>query len=210
MVLSYSRHSRKCKSLCSRSGEAFAENAHRIVEDEERRKKARGMWDLLLQNLPSLKEEDSRQGPEGTERVDSSSDTENQQGRGDVDVESQAEKEKASGSRDKQPGRKPSRNGRRRRTSVIHDKFKDDLEIWTSFFRPRKSTVWTYIKSVLFYVIAPLLFTAACLFYFGENPIHGISEDGNPGDKPSIAWWLIFIVRQVVAFSMALAMQGMD
>ena len=92
--------------------------------------------------------------------------------------------------------------------SVLHDKFKEDLDIWRSFFRPRKSTVWTYIRSVLFYIIIPLLLVAACLFYFGENPLRGKSEDGTPGAKPSISWYFLFIVRQVVTFSLALATQG--
>jgi hypothetical protein len=55
----------------------------------------------------------------------------------------------------------------------------------------------------------PLIGIAAALFYIGQNPIHGLSEDGSPGHRASISWWLLFVCRQVVTFSLALAMQGL-
>ena len=193
----------------------LANNAHRILQDDDReeiRRKARGYWSLLLNNLPALREETE----EATqiERTDSGSrsddDAHYDSSRGDgVDLEAQ-EKHNTKSSNNTKGGRK---RNKKKRGSVIanraSDKLKDDIEIWRSFFRPRQETVWTYVKYVLFYLILPLVGVSAILFYIGNNPIQGKSEDGLPGDKPSISWWLLFVVRQVVTLSLALAMQGL-
>ena len=81
--------------------------------------------------------------------------------------------------------------------------------MWGNFFRPRQETVWKYIKYVLLYVVIPLLGAAVILYYVGHNPIQGISKDNTKGDMPSIAWWCLFAIRQIVTFSLALGMQGL-
>jgi hypothetical protein len=98
---------------------------------------------------------------------------------------------------------------RRRLISSAADKVKDDLEAWQNFFSPRSDTFWVYVKRMLLYVVAPFTGIAAVLFYFATNPPTGKSEDGDPGDMASASWWLLFVVRQVVTFSIALGLQSL-
>jgi hypothetical protein len=88
-------------------------------------------------------------------------------------------------------------------------KVKDDLEAWQTFFSPRNDTFWAYVKLMLFYVTCPLTGTASILFYLAGNPPTGKSEDGDPGPNPSASWWLLFVVRQVVTFSIGLGLQSL-
>ena len=100
---------------------------------------------------------------------------------------------------------------KQKRHSKFHraaNKVNEDLNTWQNFFTPRRDTFWVFVKRMLFYIVIPLTGIAAILFYFGGNPRTGLSEDGAPGDKPSISWCLLFAVRQVVTFSIALALQS--
>lgn len=169
------------------TGEHFADNAARLADSDP---KSNGLWGTLFENLPTLKEETRVEGT-ATEQPESSSGSDDlEAGRGD------------------NSGNHKSRRSSRK--AMVNEKFKHDVEIWTNFFRPRRETIWIYMKVVLFYIIAPLLTVAACLFYIpeGGNPIAGISVDGNRGEKPSISWCFTFIVRLVVTFSLALGIQG--
>jgi len=80
------------------------------------------------------------------------------------------------------------------------DKLKSEWEAFGQFFRPRRDRMKTYVKTILLYIVVPLTGSAAILFYFAGNP--------GPAGKPSSSWWLLYAVRQVTTFSMALALQG--
>jgi hypothetical protein len=127
-----------------------------------------------------------------------------------VDLESQVPKTQHQTSPSANEKKNVTRRRRHNRSSVLMgatDKLKDDLEIWHSFFRPRKEHVMSYMKNVVIYLSVPLIGIAAILFYFKENPAKGGSSDENPGDQASASWLLLFSVRQVVTFSLALALQ---
>jgi hypothetical protein len=187
----------------------FAKNVEKLhEEDGARRKQARSRWNFLLENIHTLKEEVGN--PE--ENADDDRDS---KFHGDIEDQDTGREEDSDdyykGISQTDSSSKPRRRGNRHRSTVITgatDKFKEDLEVWRSFFRPRKSNVMTYIKTVLFYLIIPLCGISALLFYVFDNPIHGKSEDGSVGDKPSVSWWLLFATRQVITFSLSLAMQG--
>lgn len=105
--------------------------------------------------------------------------------------------------------------GSRRKSVIAHanDKLKEDVELWQDFFRPRKDSVWSYIKTVLLYLMLPATGIAMILYYFCENPPTGkggeSADVNNPEGKASVSWWLVFMcVRQVITFSLALGMQG--
>lgn len=99
-------------------------------------------------------------------------------------------------------GRRPNR-----RSSIIADKLKDDLDVWRTFFRPRREHIVAYMKRMFLYLIVPFIGVAAILFYFADNIPTGKSADGSPGLQASASWWLLFVVRQVVTFSLALFLQ---
>mmetsp|Transcript_57467 Transcript_57467/g.140251 ORF Transcript_57467/g.140251 Transcript_57467/m.140251 type:complete len:1224 (-) Transcript_57467:76-3747(-) len=116
---------------------------------------------------------------------------------------------------EKRDGRQKIRLGkgkRLRRSTVFRnaaDKVKEDLDSWQTFFRPHKEQVWRYARRIIFYIIIPLVVIAAILFYFGGNPPSGKAVDrADPGTEPSTSWWLIYTVRQVLTFSMAVATQA--
>ncbi|KAG7373470.1 mechanosensitive ion channel [Nitzschia inconspicua] len=92
--------------------------------------------------------------------------------------------------------------------SSTSDKVKDDLDAWRNFFSPRSDMFWVYVKRMLFYIVLPFVLIAAILFYFAENPPTGRSENNDPGEKASASWWLLFVVRQVVTFSIGLGLQS--
>jgi hypothetical protein len=48
---------------------------------------------------------------------------------------------------------------------------------------------------------------AAILFYVAGNPSTGRSIDGEAGEKASVSWWLLFVVRQLTTMSVALGLQ---
>jgi hypothetical protein len=107
------------------------------------------------------------------------------------------------------PGRGRQNNRRSSVFAVANDKLKEDWELWRAFFRPRKDTLWIYIKTVLFYLILPAGVISTILFYFFENPPTGKGE-AETDSRASASWWLIFMcVRQVLTFSLALGMQGL-
>jgi hypothetical protein len=175
-------------------------------------------WEHLRGNLPTLVEDHSNPEP-ATEEMDAS--VHAHQGKVDgttAHVENgvpEDEREAPTGASANGHGASNSGRGRQRNRrgsvfEVANDKMKEDLALWKAFFRPRKDNVWTYIKTVLLYLMFPALGIAAILYYFCENP-----PTGKGGDKDSskagasASWWLLFMcVRQVITFSLALGMQG--
>ncbi|KAG7356332.1 mechanosensitive ion channel [Nitzschia inconspicua] len=84
------------------------------------------------------------------------------------------------------------------------DHLKEDLEVWRTFFSPRKENVKTYFKFVFVYMGVPLIGAAFVLFYAFDNP-PTLKEDAKT--SASASWWLLFCMRQVVTLSSALLMQ---
>jgi hypothetical protein len=172
-------------------------------------------WDLLRGKLPSFQEGDSHKL--------TPSDLDTTKFLGDVEskaevkygVPQDGEEAPHGASVDNNGGSGPGGRGRQnnRRSSVFavaNDKLKEDWELWRAFFRPRKASLWTYIKTVLFYLMLPAGSIAAILFYSFENPPTGKGKAATDSqDGASASWWLLFIcVRQVLTFSLALGMQA--
>lgn len=89
------------------------------------------------------------------------------------------------------------------------ERFKEDWERWTEVFRPHKQKFFAYAKTVLLYFVVPLLGVAVILYYFAGNPRTGVYEPGDEQTKPaSASYILLFCVRQIVTFSMALGLQA--
>lgn len=82
-----------------------------------------------------------------------------------------------------------------------------NLEIWLAFFRPRKQYMVAYIRRIVFYIILPFVGTAAILFYFFNNPPAADAENGVTAIGASVSWWLLYVARQCVTLSTALALQ---
>jgi hypothetical protein len=181
--------------------------------DEEAKTNPLPRWDHLRGNLPSLREGASHEStPDDLE-------TTNHQG----NVESKAEVEygapedvgeapegaSVGTNGGNKPGRGRQNNRRGSVFAVANEKIKEDWELWRAFFRPRKNSMWIYIKTVLFYLMLPAGGIAAILFYFCENPPTGKGKSETDSQGASASWWLLFIcVRQVITFSLALGMQG--
>ena len=144
-------------------------------------------------HMATVKEDESAKNSESdTSNLDGS-------GRSDGDIENQGE------------GLPAAAKKKQKRHSKFHraaNKVQEDLNTWQNFFSPRRDTFWVFVKRMLLYIVIPLTGIAAILFYFGGNPRTGLSEDGAPGDRPSVSWCLLFAVRQVVTFSIALALQS--
>ena len=90
------------------------------------------------------------------------------------------------------------------------DKFKQDWQAWTEFFRPRREHIFTYIKSLTCYLVLPMVGIAAILFYFADNPTTGKTgedEVATKTSKASASYILLFCCRQVVTFSLSFATQ---
>jgi hypothetical protein len=96
--------------------------------------------------------------------------------------------------------RKKPKKKRGKRASTI-DTFKEDWDVWSEFFRPRRKRILLYIKCILFYFLLPALGSAAILFYLRGNPTKN-------NESPSSSYILLFCCRQIITFSMALAMQA--
>eukprot|EP00977_Amphora_coffeiformis_P012336 scaffold3043_cov180-Amphora_coffeaeformis.AAC.28 len=97
-----------------------------------------------------------------------------------------------------------------RRGHRTMDKFKEDWQVWTEFFRPRQEHMVTYLKTVILYLIIPLVGISAILYYFADNPPTGrVDEEtrATETDRPSASYILLFCCRQLVTFSMAFASQ---
>lgn len=86
-----------------------------------------------------------------------------------------------------------------RRKLSMNEKISHCWEKWRSFRQTISSSVKLYVKSVTCYLILPAMATACILFYFFDNPT---SDSG-----ASVSWWLVLVCRELVVFSMALAMQ---
>jgi hypothetical protein len=104
-------------------------------------------------------------------------------------------------------GDKTRKSRRSHLLSSAADTLKDDWEIWSSFFNPRKEHIVAYSKILVLYFGIPFLAVSAILFYAFDNPPTGKSPDGSPGSRASASWWLLFVVRQSVTLSTALLLQ---
>jgi len=125
---------------------------------------------------------------------------------------------------------KHNNNNRRKHHSgsikVASDKFKDDWQKWSEFFRPHKGRLFAYCKNVILYLLVPLISIAAILFYLADNVPTG-KNGGTSGsgvvvnddeevivdgilvvqDRASASYILLFCARQIITLSMALALQ---
>jgi hypothetical protein len=50
------------------------------------------------------------------------------------------------------------------------DHLKEDVEMWKTFFSPRKENVKTYIKLVFIFMGIPLIGASVVLYYAFDNP----------------------------------------
>ena len=132
----------------------------------------------------------------------------------EVDIEAQAHSATTSNNSSSPRKRKNSKRKPNRRASFrgsISDN--DGNDPWSSFngfFRPRRKQLLGYLKTMVLFTIVPLVGVAGILFYLAGNPGTGYVEVGeeSTSGKPSISWILLFCARQVVTFSIALAMQA--
>lgn len=188
----------------SSSADQFAQNAALLTHQDENqrpRPSPRDRWDYLLNNLLTLKEAEGRGEVDDTMR-DSEDRNEQEGNTEDLEAGNTAAQETS------QPAkRKFNPKGFKITMNVANDTLNENWESWTSFFQPRKENVWSYVKLVALYVIIPLTGIAAILYYLVNNPPTGISQDGSSGSKASTSWWLLFVARQVITFSLALLMQ---
>lgn len=102
------------------------------------------------------------------------------------------------------------RNGHYGPKSSTVDKFKEDWQVWTEFFRPRRKHMITYVKTLVLYMILPAVGIAAILYYFLENPPTGTLDDetgSTDTGRASASYILLFCCRQLVTFSLAFATQ---
>lgn len=91
-----------------------------------------------------------------------------------------------------------------------------------SFIRPKQNKIRLFFTVTVFYIAIPCLGTAAILFYLAGNPPtgqlanYGKSIDGElkntdgqvvDPNVTSFSFILVFIVRQVITFTMAMASQ---
>lgn len=154
-----------------------------------------------MRPLPVLDE--GEEAPASDENIDGlSEDTADQGISDDSDPEAQNNQQY----RDNKKHKKPKKKTRNVIRSAA-DKLKDDIDVWRSFFRPRKEHAMAYIRRSFFYIYFPFMGIAAILFYFSGNVPTGKSVDGDPGERASASWWLLFVVRQLVTMSLSLGLQ---
>jgi hypothetical protein len=174
------------------SGEAFRQNTAVISRMEETNSPAgrNRKYTDFSDKLPAVVETDE-ESP-GTE--------------GGRDEESNFGENDADGN---DPNTTDSRRTRRKEAqqkilSRATDHLKEDLEVWRTFFSPRKENVKTYFKFVTIYMGVPLIGAAFVLFYAFDNPP---TYDKDAITNASASWWLLFCMRQVITLSLALLMQ---
>jgi hypothetical protein len=199
------------------SADAFAHNATRLSEqqDESEGPIRRNPRAWRIDNLPVVEENETPGRKNQTaaslngDKYATTSDDDLEEASFAEDSDEADEERPPDGAA---PSQKESRKRKSRRSTMIEgatDQLKTEWEAWGAFFRPRKAQIQTYAKNVLLYIIAPLVGIASILFYFFDNPTTGESDNGEHGDKASASWWMLFTVRQVITFSLALAIQGM-
>lgn len=99
--------------------------------------------------------------------------------------------------------RKPSGIIRRMRSGMRRGarKTKSDWTAFRDYLQPKKATLWTRIKMALLLVVIPTLCLSAVLYHAFDNP-----DLGREG--ASISWFVLFLLRQAVCGSLALASQS--
>lgn len=188
-----------------KSGDQFGKNVS-IIASHELPMPLRNRLDTGSSNLGGglAAVEESEEGSSDDNKDDSSTASDDEDPNVSADVES-----------NRQPGsrkhrKKRERKNKHKRSSMITgaaDKLKDDLDIWKTFFRPRREHMMSYMKRIICWVMVPFIGIAAILFYFADNTPTGKAIDGEPGDRASASWWLLFVVRQVVTATLALGLQ---
>jgi hypothetical protein len=93
--------------------------------------------------------------------------------------------------RNNEVGRRKRQTKRGKRASTI-ETFKEDWEVWSEFFRPRRKHILAYIKYTLFYFLLPAFGISAILFYLRGNPTKNKEAGG-----PSSSYILLFCCRRM-------------
>ena len=130
-------------------------------------------------------------------------------------VASDAIEECSDEDRDEEADQSTSTRGRRKNRKYnpfahlpYAETVKNEWDAFNIFLRPRKSTIYSYSKMVLFYIWLPALGVASLLYHIFENPPTGRNPPIDP-DKASASWWIIFIcIREVFLFLMAKCTEG--
>jgi len=118
---------------------------------------------------------------------------------------------------------------RRKGTAVT---LKGDVKLFQNFLSSGKARVRQYVRRTILYGMIPALIAAFILYYFVENPAickeavaktiaaaNKIKKDAAANkaktteivcaeQEASISWWCLFLVRQLVTLTMALATQA--
>ena len=98
-----------------------------------------------------------------------------------------------------------SNNKKKQHFGAAKRKLRQTKEDWTffkMFLSPRKETIISYLKMWTLLVFLPLMAIAAALFYCNPSAPPDFRRDG-----ASISWFILFLLRQTVNFSMARAIQ---
>ena len=85
--------------------------------------------------------------------------------------------------------------------SKTTDLFNEGLREWGTFFAKRRKKVLTYFKLVFIYMGILLIGASIVLFYAVDNPP---THDRNETTQASVAWWLLFCMRQIITLSLSL------
>ena len=132
----------------------------------------------------------------------------------------------ATNSEQKKRTNKNTTHNKNKRSSTI--KAPQAVRELQNFFEPQRNRIALYLRVVFLYLGLPLLGIAAILFYFVDNPGTGrLANSGRPDvngtlwydngkrvparlidenyklQDASISWWLIFVVRQLITFTLA-------
>ncbi|CAB9515705.1 Mechanosensitive ion channel protein [Seminavis robusta] len=212
-------------NFSSSSADAFANNAARLSEQQEEsphhhRPAPSRVWQF--DNLPIVEEDDrapdannanidddvphsGEQGHQHSADIETGATTTSQQ----VNTEDHPAGRNTSSTANSNPSLRRIDSSRRQSLfGDATDNLKTEWEAFSVFFRPRKKHVRSYVRNVLLYIVLPLTGIAGLLYYVCGNPIPGAVEGEDENSRASASWWLLFTVREVITFSMALAMQG--
>lgn len=175
-------------------------------------------WGLIRENLPALREENRNESGESLNEHGQNGFEEDEGPKSDVETGDTSGSSRYSQNNDdgvyNNSGSKNNNNnryggGRKSLLAETNDKFKDDWQKWSEFFRPHRGRLYAYGKNVTLYLLVPLISIAAILFYFAGNVPTGKNGDGGGAAEQgaSASYILFFCARQIITLSMALAMQ---
>mmetsp|Transcript_12012 Transcript_12012/g.19295 ORF Transcript_12012/g.19295 Transcript_12012/m.19295 type:complete len:1206 (-) Transcript_12012:575-4192(-) len=211
--LLYDRHHKRDVSA-NKPVEDKAESKRRVTTQEDntphvQNTTAAKRWGAVKTNLAELKKTDGDHG------VDLSKNEDIEEGQNEESAEMDDSLALSGDSEDEQePSERKSRflwmKKRKRVNPFRHlpyaNKVKEEWEVFNNFLRPRKSSLYTYVKIILMYIMIPSALIAAILFYLAGNPPDGKCPNPNVGcagasrkARPSASWWVLFIgCREVV------------